>query len=106
MFIKDKCPISATPSGSDVMYHIFFYKCLMPLASGCKTVLLLNSRYAKYFFSKISGSILFNVSVFSDVPCRNSSFCKNIVWQSENCLKSGAADEYFSRADGIFKQKL
>ena len=58
------------------------------------------------FLTKILSSILFNVSVFSDVPCRNSSFCKNIVWRSENCLKSGGADEYFSRADGIFKQKL
>ncbi len=43
MFIKDKCPISATPSGSDVMNHIFFYKCLMPVASGCKTVFLLKN---------------------------------------------------------------
>ena len=41
MFIKDKCPISATPSGSDAMYYIFFYKCLMHIASGCKTVFLL-----------------------------------------------------------------
>ena len=58
------------------------------------------------FFTKISDSILSNATVFLDVPCRNSSFCKNIVWRSENCLKSGGADEYFSRADGIFKQKL
>ena len=42
--------------------------------------------YPEYFFTKISGSILCNMSVFSDVPCRNSSFCKNIVWRSENCL--------------------
>ena len=65
-----------------------------------------NSCYAKNLFTKISDSILFKVTVFSDVPCRNSSFCKNIVWRSENCLKSGEADEYFSRADGIFRQKL
>ena len=44
MFIKDKCPISATPSGSDAMYHIFFYKCLMHIASGCKTVFLLTHK--------------------------------------------------------------
>ena len=57
MFIKDKCPISATPSGSDAMYHIFFYKCLMPLASGCKTVFLLNnSCYAECFLLKFQAA--------------------------------------------------
>ncbi len=58
------------------------------------------------FLLKFSNCILFDMSVFSDVPCRNLSFCKNIVWRSENCLKSGEADEYFSRADEIFRQKL
>ncbi len=43
MFIKEKCPISATPSGSDAMYRIFFYKCLMHIASGLfKTVFLIS----------------------------------------------------------------
>ena len=55
----------------------------------------------KIFFAKISDSILFNLIAFSDVPCRNSSFCKNIVWRSENCLKSGGADEFFRAPTGF-----
>ena len=49
MFIKHKRPISATPSGSDAMYHIFFYKCLMHIASGCKTAFLLIRNKPLYF---------------------------------------------------------
>ena len=53
MFIKDKCPISATPSGSDAMYYIFFYKCLMHIASGCKTVFLLILKNNEFSLSDV-----------------------------------------------------
>ena len=31
----------------------------------------------------------------SDVPCINSSFCKNVVGLSEKLFESGEADEFF-----------
>ena len=31
------------------------------------------------------------------VPCRNSSFCKNVVGLSEKLFETGEADEFFSR---------
>ena len=33
----------------------------------------------------------------SDVPCRNSSFCKNVVGLSEKLFETGEAVEFFSR---------
>ena len=53
------------------------------------------------FLTKILSSILFNVSVFSDVPCRNSSFCKNIVWRSENCLSLAEPTSIFRAPTGF-----
>ena len=60
----------------------------------------------KNFFTKISDSILRQVGVFSDVPCRNSSFCKNIVWRSENCLSLAEPTSFFRAPTGFLSKNF